>query len=96
MFLFILTYKKPLEETKKYLDAHHAYLDKYYKAGKFILSGRRDQRVGGLSLLNAKDKNEAIELMQEDPFFIYDIATFELIEFEPTKYAEEFEQFIVK
>ena len=30
MYLFLVNYKKPLEEVEKNLEAHRAYLDKYF------------------------------------------------------------------
>lgn len=36
MYLFLVNYKKPLEEVEKNLEAHRAYLDKYYSLKKFI------------------------------------------------------------
>lgn len=36
MFIFKLTYKKPLEDVEKHLAAHREYLDKFYRTGNFI------------------------------------------------------------
>ncbi len=35
MFIAILTYKKPLSEVDKYLQAHRDYLAEHYSAGDF-------------------------------------------------------------
>lgn len=94
MFILTLKYVKPLEEVDKVLKAHIEYLEKYYLLQKFICSGRRNPRVGGVILCNAKDMNEVKMIIKEDPFYMKEIAEYEIIEFTPTKYAEGFEKFI--
>jgi len=94
MFLVILTYKKPIDEIEKVLPNHVAFLDKYYENKKFILSGRRNPRVGGIILINADTKNEALTIIQEDPFNKNELADYEIIEFMPTKYDKRFGEFI--
>lgn len=94
MFILALKYVKPLEEVDMALKAHIEYLEKYYSLKKFICSGRRNPRIGGVILCNAKDRNEVETIIKEDPFYIKEIAEYEIIEFTPSKYAEGFEKFI--
>lgn len=94
MFIANLTYIKPLVEVEKYLEEHIAFLDKYYKAGKFICSGRKNPRIGGIIVFNAKDETEMNEIISKDPFNTNGIANYEIIEFHPTKCASEFRSFI--
>lgn len=94
MFIANLTYIKPLAEVEKYLEEHIAFLDKHFKAGKFICSGRKNPRTGGIILFNAKDEMEMKEMISQDPFNINAIASYEIIEFYPTKCASELESFI--
>lgn len=94
MFIFSLTYLKPINEVEKYLPQHIDYLEHYYQAGHFIASGRKVPRKGGVILCCADSHEQAMSIMQEDPFYIHHIAEYELIEFIPTKYAKEFEVFI--
>lgn len=94
MFIFILTYKKPLSEVEKHLEAHRDYLDTHYSAGKFIASGRQEPRVGGVILCRAESRKEAESLAYSDPFYINQIADYQIIEFLPTKYLPGFDAFI--
>lgn len=89
MFIFKLTYKRPLAEVEKYLQEHRDFLDRYYKTGKMVASGPREPRVGGVILCNAKDIDEATKIYQSDPFFIHDIAVYELTQFHVTKHNQE-------
>lgn len=94
MFILILKYIKPIEEVEKELNSHITYLEKFYSLQKFICSGRRNPRTGGVILANAYDIEEVREIIKEDPFYEKKIAEYEIIEFMPTKYADEFNRFI--
>lgn len=39
MFIFSITYLKPINEVEKYLPQHIDYLERYYQSGHFIASG---------------------------------------------------------
>jgi uncharacterized protein YciI len=95
MFVLVLKYVKSLDEVEKELEAHITYLEKYYNLGKFICSGRRNPRIGGVILCNVVDKQEIDVIIEEDPFYRNNIAEYEVIEFSPTKYAEGFEKFVL-
>ena len=69
MFIFNLTYIKPILEVEKMLPAHISYLEKNYNAKKFICSGRKNPRTGGIILCNCATKQEAEQIMEQDPFF---------------------------
>lgn len=93
MFIFLVNYKRPLEEVEENLGAHRAYLDKYYALKKFIFSGRRNPRTGGCILCNASDREEVNAIIEEDPFYFKGIADYEILDISLTKYAEGFEKF---
>ncbi|SHK26404.1 Uncharacterized conserved protein YciI, contains a putative active-site phosphohistidine [Clostridium cavendishii DSM 21758] len=94
MFILNLTYIKPIDEVEHYLLSHISFLEKYYKTKKFICSGRKNPRTGGIILCNAQDINEVNTIITEDPFYKKNIAKYEVIEFIPTKYATNFKYFI--
>ena len=91
MFVIVLTYVKPLEEVGRLLDDHNAYLDRNYRAGRFIASGRREPRTGGVILAQAASAAEIHATVTEDPFVRAGVAEHEVIEFVPSKHAAGFE-----
>jgi uncharacterized protein YciI len=84
-FLILVTYIKDLKEVDSHMKEHICFLDKYYASGNFILSGRRNPRVGGLILAKFESRELVEQILKEDPFFINQIANYEVIEFEPTR-----------
>ena len=79
MFLFNLTYRKPIEEIERLLPAHIAYLDEYYSKGKFLCSGRKEPRTGGVILCRCESLAEAEEIRHRDPFFYEGAADYEIM-----------------
>lgn len=94
MFIVSLSYKKSLEEVEKYIAQHAGFLDKYYSEQKFIFSGRKVPRTGGVILVRGLDREALAALIKEDPFYQNDIADYEITEFAPTKYDEAFAGFV--
>ena len=94
MYIVNLNYVKPIEDVEKHLEAHVAFLDKYYESGNFIASGRKNPRTGGVILCNAENKEALNDILSEDPFNVNAIAEYEVTEFFPSKFAEGFEDFV--
>lgn len=91
MFIIVLTYVKPLEEVDKLIDQHLAYLDRNYAEGRFLLSGRRVPRNGGVILTKAQSKEELEAVIATDPLIAEGVATYDLIEFEPGRRTKALE-----
>lgn len=87
MFIAILTYKKPLEEVDRYLQAHREYLAEHYNAGDFIASGPQTPRIGGVIMLKAVDRAAVDYIISQDPFKINGIAEYQIVEFTPTMFC---------
>ena len=96
MFIISLTYKRPIEDVEKYLDAHVEYLKNEYANGRFVVSGRKIPRTGGIILSNVASREALEASVERDPFYQANIAEFEIIEFEPSMVAEGFENLMTK
>lgn len=85
MYIIDLVYQKDLGEVERFLPEHKQYLDKYYALNKFICSGRKNPRNGGIILCRAENLQEVKSIIKEDPFNREKIAAYKIIEFEPSK-----------
>ncbi|MDO4638556.1 MAG: YciI family protein [Leptotrichia hongkongensis] len=94
MYIVSLNYIKEVSEVEKYLEEHVKFLEKYYEMEKFICSGRKNPRTGGVILLNAESLAEVEKIILEDPFNANEIAEYEITEFFPTKYNKNFKIFV--
>ena len=91
MFIANLKYKKSIEEVNKVLEAHLEYLDKYFEKEKFICTGKKSfPELGGVILFDSNNLEEAKKILYEDPFYVEEIADYEIIEFQPVKFSQNF------
>lgn len=94
MFIILLTYKSSIENVERFIPQHNIFLNKHYASGQFIASGRKEPRTGGIIIANAESKSEIEQIISEDPFYIHQIADYDITEFLPSKYNENFKLFI--
>ena len=88
MFIAILTYKKPIEEVDRFLQAHREYLSKHYTSGDFIASGPQTPRVGGVIMIKADNRVTVNSIIAQDPFNVNGIADYQIVEFTPTMFCD--------
>ncbi|MDA9271793.1 YciI family protein [bacterium] len=94
MFIVQLTYKVAISEVDKYLQAHREFLDYHYKQGLFLASGPMKPRTGGILIALTKSKAHLEFVLQQDPYYLAEIADYQLIEFTPVKHRDELHQII--
>jgi uncharacterized protein YciI len=94
MFIIELSYRVELSEIDAHMKAHVAFLKKYYAAGKFLVSGRKIPRDGGIIVAVGKDRDELTAIMSEDPFVSKQLADFRLIEFRASQRADELQALV--
>ncbi len=96
MFIIHLTYKAPLSDVDKFLQAHREFLDYYYKQGLLVASGPKIPRTGGIIIAATNDRAYLESILQQDPYHLADITDYELIEFTPVKHCDALKDFIQK
>ncbi len=89
MFIINITYKTDLKTVDSFLNQHIDFLNEQYQLGHFIASGRKVPRTGGIILSNIQNKAQLEEIILKDPFKKEELATYEIIEFVPSKTSEE-------
>ncbi|MBA4118517.1 MAG: GTP cyclohydrolase [Candidatus Puniceispirillum sp.] len=87
-FVVILRYKVPLETIDAFRQGHMAFLDRFYGAGVFLMSGPQAPRQGGVILARCESKEKLEEILAQDPFQSHELATYEVIAFTPTRWHE--------
>lgn len=89
MFVIELIYKVPLPEIDAAMKSHVAFLNTHYAAGRFLASGRKVPRDGGV-ILAIGESREAIEaIVREDPFVASGLADYRIIEFRLSQLADD-------
>ena len=92
MFVIELTYKAPLAKIDAAMREHVAFLQKYYAAGNFLVSGRQIPRVGGIIVAVGESRKQIEAIMAEDPFCRDGLADARVIEFRASQRANDIEK----
>ena len=92
MFVIELVYKVDLAEIDAHMAAHVAFLNKYYAAGNFLVSGRKIPRDGGIILAVGDDRAQIEAIVREDPFSRHGLADFRIIEFRASQRAPDIQK----
>ncbi|MGI4851180.1 MAG: YciI family protein [Janthinobacterium lividum] len=87
MFIVLLHYIQPLTVIEHHIEEHRRFLDRQYVAGHFLMSGPQIPRTGGVILVKDLTREALDEVLKEDPFWREGIATYQVIEFTPTKFG---------
>ncbi|WP_417671495.1 YciI family protein [Roseibium sp.] len=87
LFVIDLDYKVPLERIEQHAAAHVAFLEVHYAAGRFLASGPKVPREGGVILARSVVRAELEELIRSDPFYQHDLADYRITEFVARKTA---------
>lgn len=94
MFLILIDYKQSLAIVDKYLIEHRNFLEQGYQKNYFIVSGPRNPRTGGVIISQLQERDQLMEIIKQDPFYIHDIASYDVVEFAPVKYHQHFAPFV--
>jgi uncharacterized protein YciI len=88
MFIISLHYVKDLSEVDRFIAEHVQFLETQYAAGKFLLSGRKAPRTGGVIIALGDSRAEMEAIVRTDPFHREQIAQYEITQFTPTMTAD--------
>jgi uncharacterized protein YciI len=88
MYVIILRYSAQPYSVPGLIDRHQAFLDEHYATGEFLVSGRGTSYRGGLIIGVRSDRVAALELARQDPLVVEGVADVEVVEFEPTRWAD--------
>jgi uncharacterized protein YciI len=96
MFVIELTYTAALAEIDAHMTAHVNYLKKHYAAGRFLVSGRKIPRDGGIILATGATKEEVEAIVKQDPFHVRGLAEFRIIEFRASQRSDHLQELIAR
>lgn len=92
MFIIELLYKAELAQIDAHMAAHVKFLKKHYAAGRFVVSGRKIPRDGGIIVAAGGSRAEIEAIMREDPFCARGLADVRVIEFRASQRADDIQQ----
>jgi uncharacterized protein YciI len=94
LFIIELVYNAPLARIDANMPAHMAFLKKHYTAGRFLVSGRKVPRDGGIIVAAGNSRTEIEAIVREDPFLTLGLAECRIIEFQASQVADNVQTLI--
>ncbi len=88
LFVLDLTYTADVAEIDRHMDGHREFLRGHYDAGRFLASGRKEPRTGGV-ILATGDRATIEKAIEADPFQVHGLVTYTVTEFLPTTTGPE-------
>lgn len=85
LFVISLRYLVSLEKIDNLMEEHLAFLNKHYKAGNFLVSGRQVPRTGGIIIARGKNRDAIEKLARQDPFVKRRYASYDIVEFSASR-----------
>lgn len=92
LFVIELLYKAPLDRIDAHMKPHMAFLKKHYAAGRFLISGRKIPRDGGIIIATGTDRAGLEAIMREDPFCAHGLADVRIVEFRASQHADDLQE----
>src|SRR4029450_12256786 len=89
MFIIELIYRAELAALDAHMTEHVKFLKKHYAAGRFVISGRKAPRDGGIIVAVGDSREEIEAIMREDPFCRHGLADVRVIEFRASQRADD-------
>jgi uncharacterized protein YciI len=89
MFIIELTYTASLAAIDAHMAAHMKFLKKHYATGRFLMSGRKVPRDGGIIVAIGDSRDEIEAIAREDPFCAKGLAEFRVVQFRASQSADD-------
>lgn len=89
LFIVDINYIAPFDDIKPEIDAHMKFLEENYASGRFIASGPKVPRTGGIIIATAGTRGEIESLLEADPFKKRRLAQYTVTEFRPSMMVEK-------
>jgi uncharacterized protein YciI len=84
LFIVDLEYTVPMEQIQPVLEPHLEFVRAAYSEGRFIASGAKVPRTGGVIVMHAESLQAAQDYLAADPFVSANVATYSYTEFLPS------------
>ena len=63
-----------------HVEAHSAWVKKYFDQGVFLAAGPKKNKLGGIILVKAIAKDELKKILSEDSYILADVADYKIID----------------
>jgi uncharacterized protein YciI len=84
IFVVDIEYIVPFEQIQPVLEPHMEFVRRAYDEGRFLTSGAKVPRTGGVVIMMAPSLEEAQDYLSADPFVTENVADYRYTAFKPS------------
>ncbi|THD76886.1 hypothetical protein E7681_03330 [Thalassobius vesicularis] len=84
LFVVDIEYTVPMEQIQAVIEPHMAFVRNAYAEGRFIASGAKVPRTGGVIVMTAPSLEDAQAYLAADPFVTENVASYSYTQFMPS------------
>jgi len=84
LFVVDIEYTVPMSDVQQVIEPHLDFVRRAYAEGRFIASGAKVPRTGGVIVMMAESADAARDYLASDPFVTAQVAEYRLTEFLPS------------
>jgi len=89
VFIIELIYKADLARIDAHMRDHMRFINTHYASGRFVVSGRKVPRDGGIIVAVGADRAAIEAIARQDPFVTRGLADVRVIEFRASQRAKD-------
>ena len=89
MFIIELIYQADLARIDAHMREHMRFVNAQYASGRFVVSGRKIPRDGGIIVAVGSDRAAIEAIARQDPFVTLGLADVRIIEFRASQRAKD-------
>jgi len=70
-----------MDEVEPHMAAHMDFVREQFDKGRFLFSGKKVPRTGGIIVSSADDRQQLDEIIKQDPFCEHNLVDVDVLEF---------------
>lgn len=85
-YVLTVSYLVPYIKVEPWVQSHRDYLQGFYDQGWILFSGIQYSKQGGAIVMKAPEDEAIARFIQNDPFLLQQVASYQVTSFEPRNY----------
>lgn len=94
MYILAVHFSQTHEKVAPEIEAHSAWVKKYFDEGIFLAAGPKKSKLGGVILARSIEKQKLLRILSEDSYVKADVADYQIIDIDCKLAAKDFENLV--
>lgn len=82
MYVLNVSYTQSPAQVEAHIPPHGAWVKQHFANGNFLFAGPKKSGLGGAILVKSMPKADLLALLAADPYVAFDVAEYQIIDFD--------------